>query len=61
MRGFGPFQVWFLEIVGMELTGVTIRFGAYKQNQEGKLDWKVAGLWAGAVGLFGAGDYYLSK
>ena len=37
------------------------RYGAYNQNQQGKLNWKVAGLWAGAVGLFGAGDYYLSQ
>ena len=36
-------------------------FGAYRQHSEGKLNWKVAGAWAGVVGLFGAADYYVSS
>lgn len=36
-------------------------FGAYRQHQDGRLNWKVAGAWAGVVGLFGAADYYVSQ
>ena len=36
-------------------------FGAYKQHQAGKLDWRMGGLWAGAVGLFATGDYFVSQ
>lgn len=35
--------------------------GAYRQQQAGTLTWKVAGAWAGVVGLFGLGDYYVSQ
>ena len=35
--------------------------GVYKKYSAGDLSWKVAGLWAGAVGMFAVGDYYLSK
>ncbi len=34
--------------------------GVYKKYSAGDLSWKVAGLWAGAVGVFAVGDYYLS-
>jgi hypothetical protein len=37
------------------------QFGAYKANSEGKLDWKVAGTVAGAVGVLGVADYYGSQ
>ena len=36
-------------------------FGAYRKYAAGELTWKVAGAWAGVVGLFAAGDYYLSQ
>ncbi len=36
-------------------------FGAYRKYIAGELTWKVVGAWAGVVGLFAAGDYYLSK
>ncbi len=35
--------------------------GAYRKYAAGELTWKVAGAWAGVVGLFAAGDYYLSQ
>lgn len=35
--------------------------GAYRKYIAGELTWKVVGAWAGVVGLFAAGDYYLSK
>ncbi|KAI9681614.1 MAG: hypothetical protein M1829_000811 [Trizodia sp. TS-e1964] len=36
-------------------------FGAYRKYASGELSWKVVGLWAGAVSLFAAGDFYLSR
>ncbi|KAL1961933.1 hypothetical protein VTN77DRAFT_762 [Rasamsonia byssochlamydoides] len=36
-------------------------FAAYRKHAEGKLSWKVVGLWTGAVGLFAAADYFVSK
>lgn len=41
--------------------GGLLGFGAYRKHQAGELTWKVAGLWAGAVGLFGVADYYVSQ
>lgn len=36
-------------------------FGAYRKYAAGELTWKVAGAWAGIVGLFATGDYFLSQ
>ncbi|KAI9850710.1 MAG: hypothetical protein M1838_005201 [Thelocarpon superellum] len=36
-------------------------FGAYRKYAAGELSWGVVGFWTGAVGLFAAGDYYLSQ
>lgn len=36
-------------------------YGAYRKHTEGKLSWEVAGIWAGAVGLFAGVDYFVSK
>lgn len=36
-------------------------FGAYRKYINGELTWKVIGAWTGLVGLFAAGDFYLSK
>jgi ATP-dependent 26S proteasome regulatory subunit len=36
-------------------------FGAYRKYAAGELTWKVVGIWTGVVGLFAAGDYYLSQ
>ena len=35
--------------------------GAFRMHQQGTLTWKVASAWAGVVGLFGLGDYYISQ
>ena len=37
------------------------RVGAWKKYQAGELDWQVGGFWAGAIGLFALGDYYISQ
>jgi len=47
-----------LAVVG--LSGA-LGFAGYRKYVGGELTWKVVGLWAGAVGLFGVGDYYLSQ
>ncbi|KAH8705953.1 hypothetical protein BGW36DRAFT_368466 [Talaromyces proteolyticus] len=36
-------------------------YGAYRKHTEGRLSWEVAGIWAGAVGLFAGVDYFVSK
>jgi Family of unknown function (DUF5353) len=41
--------------------GAALGFGAYKRYSEGTLDWKVAGITAGAVGAFAVADYYASQ
>ena len=38
----------------------TCSVGAYQKHTAGQLTWKLVGMWAGAIGLFAAGDYYLS-
>ncbi|KZF23375.1 hypothetical protein L228DRAFT_246141 [Xylona heveae TC161] len=45
-------------VVGL---GSVLGWGAYRKYIAGELSWKVVGAWAGIVGLFAAGDYYLSK
>jgi hypothetical protein len=35
--------------------------GAYRAHRAGSLTWRVAGAWAGVVGLFAVGDYYVSQ
>lgn len=35
--------------------------GAYRKYVRDELTWKVVGAWAGVVGLFAVGDYYVSK
>ena len=52
-------------VVGNAITiaalGGLLGLGAYRKHVQGELTWKLAGLWAGAVGLFGVADYYVSS
>jgi len=41
--------------------GGVLGVGAYRMHQANQLTWKVAGAWAGVVGLFAVGDYYVSQ
>ena len=41
--------------------GATLGWGAYRKYTAGELTWKVAGAWAGVVGLFAAGDYFVTQ
>ncbi len=36
-------------------------FGAYRKYAAGELTWKIVATWVSVVGLFAAGDYYLSR
>ncbi|PNS16780.1 hypothetical protein CAC42_4744 [Sphaceloma murrayae] len=47
--------------VAITALGGILGFGAYRKYAEGSFTWRVAGLWAGAVGLFGVADYYVSQ
>lgn len=43
------------------IVGAGLGLGAYKKHTQGKLSWELVGLWTGAVGAFGAVDYFVSK
>jgi hypothetical protein len=43
------------------ILGTALGVGAYRKYVAGELSWRVAGAWAGVVGLFAAGDYYASQ
>lgn len=47
-------------VVVTALAGL-IGIGAYRKYVAGELTWKVAGTWAGVVGLFAVGDYFVSS
>lgn len=52
-------------VLGNALTvgilGTVLGVGAYRKYVRDELTWKVVGAWAGVVGLFAAGDYYVSQ
>jgi len=43
------------------ILGTALGIGAYRKYTAGELSWKVAGAWAGVVGLFAGADYYVSQ
>ena len=43
------------------ILGTVLGVGAYKKYVRDELSWKVVGAWAGVVGLFAVGDYYVSQ
>jgi hypothetical protein len=43
------------------ILGAVLGVGAYRKYTAGELSWKVAGAWAGVVGLFAGADYYVSQ
>ncbi|KAF2089743.1 hypothetical protein K490DRAFT_37860 [Saccharata proteae CBS 121410] len=47
--------------VTVGILGAALGVGAYRKYTAGQLTWKVAGAWAGVVGLFAVGDYYVSQ
>lgn len=47
--------------VTVGLLGTFLGVGAYRKYAAGELTWKVAGLWAGAVGVFAGVDYFVTQ
>lgn len=47
--------------VVLTAVGAGLAYGAYRKHIARELSWKIVGLWAGFVGLFAAGDYYISQ
>ena len=43
------------------VVAAAVGFGVYQKHSEGKLDWKVAGTFAGGVAAIAAGDYFASQ
>lgn len=43
------------------ILGTALGVGAYRKWAKDELTWKVVGAWAGVVGLFAVGDYYVSQ
>jgi len=43
------------------ILGTALGVGAYRKYVSDELTWKVVGAWTGVVGLFAAGDYYVSQ
>lgn len=48
-------------VVALAALGGLLGVGAYRKYNAHELTWKVAGAWAGVVGLFAVGDYYVSQ
>ncbi|KAK5112361.1 hypothetical protein LTR62_004324 [Meristemomyces frigidus] len=48
-------------LVVVAALGALLGTGAYRMQKAGTLTYKVAGAWAGAVGLFALGDYFVSQ
>lgn len=61
IRGNTSNPVFLANAAIATLVGAGLGFGAYRQHVQGKLSWEVVGLSAGAVGVFGAVDYFVSK
>ncbi|KAH8423719.1 uncharacterized protein LDX57_001475 [Aspergillus melleus] len=53
--------VYLGNAVLLSAIGAGLGFGAYRKHLDGKLSWQLVGLWSGAVGAFGAVDYFVSK
>lgn len=47
--------------VGIAVVAGVLGIGAYRKYTRGELTGKVVAAWVGVVGLFGLGDYYVSK
>lgn len=47
--------------LAIAVIAVGLGVGAYQKHAKGQLSWGVVGTWAGVVGLFATGDYFLSQ
>ncbi|KAF1976542.1 hypothetical protein BU23DRAFT_551490 [Bimuria novae-zelandiae CBS 107.79] len=48
-------------VATISLLGGVLGIGAYRKWSRNELSWNVVGAWAGVVGLFALGDYYVSN
>ncbi|PYH31007.1 putative pyruvate dehydrogenase complex, dihydrolipoamide acetyltransferase component [Aspergillus neoniger CBS 115656] len=53
--------VYLGNAVILALTGAGLGYGAYRKHAAGQLSWEVIGWASGAIGAFGAVDYFVSK
>ncbi|KAI2824466.1 hypothetical protein CBS63078_10478 [Aspergillus niger] len=53
--------VYLGNAVLLALTGAGLGYGAYRKHAAGQLSWELIGWCSGAVGAFGAVDYFVSK
>ncbi|KAG0156592.1 hypothetical protein PDIDSM_3773 [Penicillium digitatum] len=61
IRGNTSNPVFLANAAIATVIGAGLSFGAYKQHTKGNLSWELVGLTAGAVGVFGTVDYFVSK
>ncbi|KAH7071894.1 hypothetical protein BKA63DRAFT_567823 [Paraphoma chrysanthemicola] len=47
--------------VGLAVVAGVLGIGAYRKYARGELTGKLVAAWAGVIGLFGVGDYYVSQ
>lgn len=47
--------------VGIAAFTGLLGYGAYRKYAAGEMTWKLAGAWAGVVGVFAVADYYTSQ
>lgn len=47
--------------VVITIAAIGLGVGAYQKHAKGELNWGLVGTWAGVVGLFATGDYFLSQ
>ncbi|KAK5116558.1 hypothetical protein LTR85_009183 [Meristemomyces frigidus] len=53
--------VFIGNVVVIGALGALLGTNAYRMHKANTLTWQVAGAWAGVVGLFAVGDYYVSS
>ncbi|KAF2639554.1 hypothetical protein P280DRAFT_550283 [Massarina eburnea CBS 473.64] len=53
--------VFIANALAVGVLGTTLGVGAYRKYVRDELTWKVAGAWAGIVGVFGAAQYFGSQ
>ncbi|KAH9880332.1 hypothetical protein IAQ61_000623 [Plenodomus lingam] len=47
--------------IGLAVVSAVLGVGAYRKYSQGQLTGKLVAAWAGVIGLFGVGDYFVSQ
>jgi len=45
----------------LTVLGIVLGVDGYRRYQRGILGWATAGAWAGIIGAFAVGDYFVSR